>query len=281
MAAGIQSLSEQQIALFRKEGRGAGEGADYVPGQAQRDMSGIGRLRRFACARCGGRQIVLASDVELSVFLDEYWDPCTRDLHEYMPLIDVAKTVQLAGILGAGHPELSDGSPAMLMTSLMVCKRRAGSYKWEAIDVVSSPDAQREPSDENRIKGEYWKRLGVAHRVVHSRGLNSPRARHLWFLFNVAELIVNRGLSQEQRLAQRAVLERLRLRQGVTLLAVCHAAADARGIPRSACVAAMHELIALRIVECSLDVPVLLSQKRQDSRVRLSFERLKNRKVPS
>ncbi|MFL9933753.1 hypothetical protein P0D88_32160 [Paraburkholderia sp. RL18-103-BIB-C] len=270
MAARIQSLSEQQIDLFQKEGRGTGDGADYVAGRDLRDMSGIGRLRRFACTRCGGRQIVLPSDAELSMFLDEHWDPCTRDLHEHFPLIDVEKTMLLAEILGVRHPKLRDGSPAILMTSLMVSKRKAGSYKWQAIDIVSSREAQHTPSDANRIKSEYWRRLGVDHRIEYSTGLDSHKSKHLWNLFNIAESIANRGLSDSQRLAQQAVLKRLSRRQvigqlkihaGSTLLTLCHEAADTNGIARAACVAAMHELIALGIVECSLDIPVLLSQK--------------------
>ncbi|MGF6810890.1 hypothetical protein OKW30_006082 [Paraburkholderia sp. Clong3] len=269
LAAGRQSLSEQRIALFEKEGRGTGHGATYVPGRALRDMPGAGRLHRFACSRCGGRQIVLPSDVEFAVFLLEYWDPFTLDLQEHFPLLEVEKTMWLATLLGVTHPRLRDGSPAILMTTLMVSKRSAGGPRWVAIDVVSSHEAQRSPSDANRIKSEYWRRRGIEHRIEYSTGLNSHKAMHLSSLFNVAESIVNHGISRSQRSAQRAVLNQLKVRTGSSLLVLCHQAADANGLARAACVAAMRELIALGIVECSFDVPVLLSQKRRDVRLRL------------
>ncbi|GJH03943.1 hypothetical protein [Paraburkholderia terrae] len=44
-------------------------------------------------------------------------------------------------------------------------------------------------------------------------------------------------------------------------------AADANGIARAQCVAAVHELIALGIVECSLDILILVLQKRRNIRV--------------
>ncbi|WP_429353973.1 hypothetical protein [Paraburkholderia sp. 32] len=184
-------------------------------------------------------------------------------------MLEVEKTMWLAELLDVRHPKLRDGSPAILMTSLLVSKRRAGDHRWLAIDVVSSPKAPTSPSDANRIKGEYWRRLGIDHRIEYSSGLNSHKAMHRGSLFNVAESIVNHGISRAQRSAQRAVLNQLKGRAGSTLLALCHEAADANGLARPACVAAMRELIALGIVECSFDVPVLLSQKRRDVRVRL------------
>jgi len=272
MAAGKQSLSEQRIALFRKEGRGTGQGSAYVPGRALRDMPGAGRLHRFACSRCGGRQIVLPSDVELAAFLLEYWDPLTVDLQEHFPILEVEKTIRIAELLGLRHPALRDGSPAILMTSLMVSKHSAGGPRRLAVDVVSSLEVQRSPSDANQIKREYWRRLGIDHRIEYSTGLNSYKAMHLESLFNVAESIVNHGISHTQRSAQRAVLNQFKKRAGSTLLALCHEAADANGLERPVTVAAMRELIALGIVECSFDVPVLLTQKTRDVRVRPSLD---------
>lgn len=268
MAAAEQSLSEQRIALFRKEGRGTGQGSAYVPGRALRDMPGAGRLHRFVCSRCGVRQIVLPSDVELAAFLLEYWDPLTSDLREHFPILEVDRTIRIAELLDVRHPALRDGSPTILMTSLMLSKHSAGGHRQLAVDVVSSLEAQRSPSDANQIKREYWRRLGIDHRIEYSSGLNSYKAMHMNSLFNVAESIVNHGISRVQRSAQRAVLNQFKRRAGSTLLALCHEAADANGLARPITVAAMRELIALGIVECSFDVPVLLAQKTRNVRVR-------------
>ncbi|MFM0304747.1 TnsA endonuclease N-terminal domain-containing protein [Paraburkholderia sediminicola] len=268
MKRDIQTLSERQKALFLKEGRGIGDGPDYVPGRTLRELRGIGRMHRFACIRCGGRQIVLPSDMALSVFLEEHWDPATSDLKDHYPLCDVEQTRRIAEKLGLRHPSLTDGSPAILITSLLVCKQQAGELKLYAVDIASWRAAGHTPTSAARqIKEEYWRRLGVPYRVAYSEGLNSDRAKHLWNLYNIAERVMSRGLTEEEKALQRAVLARCRLRRETTLLDVCHRTADKHGISRADCVAAMRRLIAMRLIDCSLDVPVLLVQPLRDTQI--------------
>jgi hypothetical protein len=259
--------SERQQGMFQRERRGLGDGHEYVPGRARREMGPMGRLRRFACTRCGGRQIALSSDATLAAFLQEHWDPATCDLKEYYPLLDVAKTQQIAVSLDVRHPSLTDGSPAILITSLLVCRHIGGEYQWNAIDIASSRSTSCEPSAAQVIKAEYWLRAGVPYRIAHTDGLNSSRVKHLWDLFNVAEGILSRGLTDAEQNAQQAIVRRFRSGRDVTLIAVCHGAAAADGMSRAECVAAMRRLIALRMIECSLDVPELLAQPRREARL--------------
>lgn len=260
--------SDKQRLLFQKEGRGRGDGANYVPGRTLRDLRGIGRLHRFACARCGGRQIVLPSDSMLSVFLDEHWDPATCDIKEYCPQLDVEETMRIARSLAVRHPTLRDGSPAMLITDLLVCRVVGGDFQWTAIDISSSRGARSTAlSAARQIKAEQWRRSGVRYRVAYSSGLNSHRAIHLWHLYNIAERVLISGLTDIERHTQRVVMERFRSGTDTTLLEVCHGAAGAQHLQRADCIAAMRRLIAMRMIECSLDVPVLLAQPRRDARI--------------
>lgn len=268
MRSGLRTESERQRRLFQKERRGSGDGREYVPARAPREMAGGGRLHRFACTRCGRRQIVLPSDGILAVFLDEEWDSETCELKEYFPHLEVEKTLQIAKSLGVKHPALRDGSPALLVTTLLVYKQANNQFRRTAIDISSSRSKQCDfPSASRQIKAEFWRQAGVSYRIVYSDGLNSHRAKHLWDLFNVRERVLVRGLTDDERDAQDAVLRRFRARKDATLLDVCREAAYARGIPRADCVAAMRRLIALRLIECSLDVPVLLAQPRSGARI--------------
>ncbi|MCA8348510.1 PDDEXK family nuclease [Burkholderia cepacia] len=267
MTVKIDRLSDLKRERYCGERRGSGDGRDYVPGLTLREMGGVGRLRRFACTRCGGRQIVLSSDLILAVFVEEHWDPATCDLKEYFPLLDFETTVQIAEVIGVRHPTLRDGSPAILTTGLLVCKHREGKYQWHAIEIVSSREESSTPAAALRIKQEYWRRLGVQARVERSDGLNSHRAKHLWNLFNVAEQVMLRGLSEAEKFAQRTILGQFSSSRDATLLRLCHRVADAHGLARADCIAAMRRLIALRLIECSLDVPVLLAQSCHSARV--------------
>src|SRR5690349_2765154 len=268
MKSGNQTQSEKQRLLFAKECRGSGEGGGYIPGRSLRDMGGLGRIHRFACTRCGGRQIVLPSDMALSVFLEEHWDPATYELKEHYPLLDVDETLRLAGELGLKHPMFSDGSPKMLITDLVVSKQIAGTDEKHAIDIVSSrrPNQARILAS-RAIKQEYWRRLGIPYRVAASDGLNGERAKHLWDLFNIGEQVLTRGITGDERDAQLAILKRFKQGKDQTLLELCHTTARAREIARSDCVAALRRLIATHLIECSLDVTVLLEQPLRGARI--------------
>ncbi|MET3620229.1 hypothetical protein [Burkholderia ambifaria] len=211
---------------------------------------------------------MLSSDMILSVFLEEHWNFFTLDIKEYYPLIDIERTQWIAELMELRHPKLRDGSPAMLTTSLLVCRQEADEIQWHAIEIVSSRLARNAPlSAATQIKQEYWRRLGVSFRVVYSEGLNSHRARHLWNLFNIGERVIARGLTGDEMAVQRAILERFRVAKDATLLELCHRTAALNGLGRGDCVAAMWRLIAVRVVECSLDVPELLAQPCRGARI--------------
>ncbi|VWB62020.1 Transposon Tn7 transposition protein TnsA [Burkholderia lata] len=264
------SKSDLRRERMRQERRGLGDGGEYVPGLTQREMGSIGRAHRFVCTRCGGRQIALPSDMALAVFVEEHWDQRTCDLKEYFPHIDVESTVKIAQGLGVRHPVFSDGSPAILTTDLLVCRRKEDRYQWSAIEVMSARAEISDPSVKFLIKQEYWRKLGVSMRIVRSDGLNSNRAKHLWYLFNVAEEFLLRGLTEDMRITQNTILRELSSARDATLLQFCHRVADLHGFARRDGVAAIRRLIALRLVECSLDVPNLLAQSLRGIKVCLN-----------
>lgn len=262
-APGVRDdLSTRLRRRFEKEGRGQGDGASYVPGRNQHELSrSRGRMHRFACARCGGRQVVLPSDQALSTFLLEHWDGATCDLHEYFPLLDVGETVQLAARLGVRHPRLADGSPAILVSDLTVCRQSADGFSWSAMDTVPARSgAARHAGPRLMIIGEVWRRAGIPWRLVRSAGLNDLRSMSLWQLFGYAEEIIAWGLTDDERHARDAVCRQIRGRSCGTVREACAAAAVHARMPIADCIRAMLQLFATREVECRLDVPDLLGQ---------------------
>jgi hypothetical protein len=255
-----RSLSEMARARFARERRGTGERGSYVPGRTLRELRGIGRMHRFSSSRCGGRQIALPSDLVLATFLEEHWDRQTCELREYFPLLDVEETARIARRTGLQHPSFDDGSPRILCTDLLVCRRVSDSYVWTAIQVVSARHRDQEVSPAYRIRNEYWRRAGVDSRISYSSGLNSPRARNLWLLFGYGEQLVAYRLNARERVAQEAVIRRLRRHTDMRIKDACDAAARESGLTSGECVRAVLQLIASRKVECCLDAAVLLNQ---------------------
>lgn len=264
---GDSSLSEKAIARFTKEGRGTGEWGAYVPGRTFRELRGVGRMHRFSCRRCGGRQIALPSDLALATFLEEHWDRRTRDLREYFPLMGVDETERIARSIGVNHPTYSDGSPRILTTDLLVCKLESDDYCWTALRSVSVLDRADRVSSEWLIIQEFWRRAGVASRTAHSTGLNSFRVRNLWLLFGFGEQLAEYGLDGREQYAQEAVIRRLRCRSDSRVSDACGAVARASGLTRAECARAVLQLIASHAIECRLEAPLLLEQPTRSIRI--------------
>jgi hypothetical protein len=261
MAIENMTMSEQALSRFVKEGRGQGEGSTYVPGLTFRELRGVGRMHRFSSTCCGGRLIHLPSDLALATFLEEHWHPDACGFKEYFPHLDVDETVRIAKLIGAKHPVFEDGSPKVLITDLLVCRRVANRYLWSAVHTIGAQHGLRELAPSDRIKEELLKRKGIASRISFSRGMNSYRVRNLWFLFEYGEQIMAHGLDDQDRAAQRMILHRLRERRDIQMVDACRAVARSSSFTCAACVRAAIQLIAAKTIECSLDVPALLAQR--------------------
>jgi hypothetical protein len=260
MAEDTATLSEKQQARFARERRGTGEGCEYVPGLTFREMRGVGRMHRFACSRCGGRQIVMPSDLMLATFLTEHARRTTCDLKDHFPVIDVEETVKIARSMGVSHPAFADKSPRILITGLLVCSSIGDRYEWKAIDTMSARPDGTQAGRGHAIIREYWRRRGISWQLARSNGLNDVRTRNLWHLFQLAEQMAAYGLDDQELVAQDALRQRLRARVYGTLLEACSAAAHASGLHKDNCVRAALQMIATGAIECALDVPVLIAQ---------------------
>ncbi|MBN3825270.1 hypothetical protein G3O00_16815 [Burkholderia sp. Ac-20384] len=270
-------LSQKNRDRYIKEGRGTGEMSTYVPGRTLSELRGIGRLHRFCCSRCGGRQVVLASDLILSTFLKRHWDRRTQELREYYPVLDVDETARIARFLGVKHPTYRDRSPCILITDLMVSKIDSRGCKWVAIESVSVCRRSIEASVKRLILEEYWRRRGIPLRTEYSAGLNDFYARNLWQLFGISEQLLAYGLGERERIVQEAVSRRLRCCSYTWILDACFYVASECDFTRAECVRAALQLIASRRIACPLDVPLLLNQPASSVRISSGQQEIRHR----
>ncbi|MGF6414855.1 hypothetical protein [Paraburkholderia sp. MM5482-R1] len=256
------TLSEKLVARLAKERRGEGSGASYVPGLTQRQIArGVGRMHRFCCTRCGGRQIILGSDAELATFLLAHWNPQTCDLNEYVPLTDPAETESIALRLGIAHPRMRDGSPSVLRTGLMALRKTDKGHAWTAFDTLACQlDPARAAPDSMRIVSEYWRQRGVSWQLNRSGGFNDCRVRNLWQLFPHSEYMLTASPDADDQVQQDALLAELRRCRYRSLREACHAAARATGRPLGDGVRAGLQLLATRRIVGRIDLPDLLLQ---------------------
>lgn len=84
MARRKYSVDEALIARYRKEGRGTGFGADYLPWLEIGDVPSLGRSHRLRGAKTG-RVHHFLSDIEVALFYVLDWHDAVSDIREQYP----------------------------------------------------------------------------------------------------------------------------------------------------------------------------------------------------
>ncbi|CAO3417827.1 TnsA endonuclease N-terminal domain-containing protein [Azospirillum doebereinerae] len=125
MARRRYSFDEDRIALFHKEGRGKGRGADYKPWLTVQDVPSTGRTHRLRGLKTG-RQHHLLSDIEWRLFLLFDWADAVEDIREQFPL-DRTVTRRIANEMGVRHPtDSATNAPVVMSTDLVIDVIRDG-----------------------------------------------------------------------------------------------------------------------------------------------------------
>ncbi|KAA1057044.1 TnsA endonuclease N-terminal domain-containing protein [Azospirillum argentinense] len=156
MARRRYAFDEDKIALFHKEGRGKGRGADYKPWLTVQDVPSSGRTHRLRGLKTG-RQHHLLSDIEWRFFLLFDWADNVEDIREQFPL-DRATTRRIADETGVRHPTDSATKVHVVMTTdLVVDVVRDGRLVTLARTVKPSGElAKPRTLEKLEIERRYW-----------------------------------------------------------------------------------------------------------------------------
>lgn len=161
MARRRYSFDEDKIALFHKEGRGKGRGADYKPWLTVQDVPSLGRTHRLRGLKTG-RQHHLLSDIEWRFFLLFDWADDVEDIREQFPL-DRAVTKRIAGEMGVRHPtDPTTKVPVVMTTDLVVDAVRDGRLVTLARTVKPAAElAKPRILEKLEIERRYWAERGI------------------------------------------------------------------------------------------------------------------------
>jgi hypothetical protein len=161
MARRRYSFDEDKIALFHKEGRGRGRGADYKPWLTVQDVPSSGRTHRLRGLKTG-RQHHLLSDVEWRLFLLFDWADTVEDIREQFPL-DRAVTRRIADEIGVRHPtDPATKTPVVMSTDLVIDVIRDGRVVTLARAVKPSSElAKLRILEKLEIERRCWVEQGI------------------------------------------------------------------------------------------------------------------------
>ena len=161
MARRRYSFDEDKIALFHKEGRGKGRGADYKPWLTVQDVPSQGRVHRLRGLKTG-RQHHLLSDIEWRHFLLFDWADDVEDIREQFPL-DRNVTRQIADEMCVRHPtDPTTKAQLVMSTDLVVDVIRDGRLVTLARAIKPSTElAKPRTLEKLEIERRYWVEQGI------------------------------------------------------------------------------------------------------------------------
>ncbi len=181
--------SEAVNRRLREEGRGKGEGADYVPWLLCDDFPSKGRSHRIPDPY-NHRIHHFFSDLEARYYYYLCWSKRILDVREQYPL-SPERTLAIADRLGVKHPRNKDGSLFVMTTDfLLTVHTEDDNEKYLARSVKRREDIM---SDNKRLKEKlqieatYWISLGVEWKIVTEESFSrtmADNAKHLLSRYN-------------------------------------------------------------------------------------------------
>jgi hypothetical protein len=183
MPKGRRLTTDRSIAQWVKEGRGSGEGIDYMPWLTIQDVPSRGRCHRVKGWK-HGRVHHLLSDLEYYVFLIFEWARRVIDIREQFPLLPLEETLHIAERIGVRHPTDPRTRHPVVMTTDMLLTVSVGLQRDYVPIAVKYEDELLKPRVLEKLEIErlYWEARGKVLGIPTERRVPTEFVRNVrWF----------------------------------------------------------------------------------------------------
>lgn len=179
-----------------KEGRGQGEGMEYLPWLTIHDFPSRGYAVRMK-GRTIPREYHLMSRLERDYFICLDWSENVVDIREQYPL-RLSDTLFIAEDAGITHPvDPASHFPVVMTTDFLITTK---DNSFLARTVKPSSDLQKPRVMEKfEIERRYWKSKGIDWKIITEKQINSRKAANIRWLYG--------GASPETLISDDAVRE--------------------------------------------------------------------------
>lgn len=152
---------------FLKEGRGRGEGKDYLPWVRVQDVPSRGFSSRIKGWKTARIHHVL-SNYELYTFLVGEWSRLIVDIREQYPLLELEETLAIAKRCGVRHPtDPKTRYPIVMTTDFLFTLLLDGQRVLHACTFKHSKDlAHKRTREKMEIEKRYWRERGVNWKII-------------------------------------------------------------------------------------------------------------------
>lgn len=201
--------NDNTIKRLIKEGRGSGEGANYLPWIRVQNISSNARSTRLKSVKTG-RLHHLLSDIEYYLFLFLDWSIDVTDIREQFPL-DRDITRALAMEMGIEHPIYTTSKIDTIMTTdFFITKGSGPDRKYVAINGKLSHDLNDfRVIEKLALQHAYHTGLGIEHYICTEQSIDITIGKNLERLW-MAQPRPGEAMSREDFLEyEKRVLESL------------------------------------------------------------------------
>ncbi len=180
MASKKSAISNAKYDRWIKEGRGAGQNADYKPWLTVRDFPSKGRVHRVF-GHMSQRTHHLFSDLELAVFLLLEWHSEVTQVREQFPLqIDVTR--QLSIDAGIKHPNIS-GNEMYMSTDFLVDSTSKSEPKFALQAKYANTINDSRTVEKLELERQYWKTKSVPWYLITEREIPEIILKNIQWLY--------------------------------------------------------------------------------------------------
>ncbi|MCM3571198.1 TnsA endonuclease N-terminal domain-containing protein [Neobacillus mesonae] len=175
------SWSKEKLARYLKEGRGQGEGANYLPWRYTYEYSSKGRVCRLFGLKTK-RIHHLQSDNQYRAFLLFEFNSDVTDIRESYPLLDVLEVIDNKEDLRFDKFADKETKEPFVMTTnfLLTVKDANGKEKYVARTVKNTTELKRKITFEKlEIERRYWLEKNIDWKVITEKQLPRQFAKNI------------------------------------------------------------------------------------------------------
>lgn len=257
MARKNTGLTKTSIKRRRKEGRGRGEGSEYMPWMTVRDTPSNGQANRPLGWKTGRvHQFFSINELRYFYFLE--WSPIVSDIREQFPLWPLEETQEIASDLGLKHPQ-PPGGGLVIMTSDFRITLRDGT------DVVRTVKPAADLNNERvlqkfDLEREYWRRHDVDWGIIVAEDIPLTVAKNVEWLHTYRSsdgLILD---PQDQPEVVLHLTEQVHANTEEALASITSRCDDQLALPPHTCLAVARHLLATQQWDIDIIVPINISR---------------------
>lgn len=264
--------TKSKLNRYIKEGRGQGEGANYIPWIKTNEFSSKGRATRIYGIKTN-RIHHLHSDNQLRAFLIFEWSDRVIDIRESYPLLDLMEAVDKKDDLRLDKfVDKETGEPYVLTTNFLITTRNEhGQIEYFARAVKNYSELHRKSTIEKfEIERRYWLAKGIDWKVITNRELNKQFCKNIEW---VRETLIqeSKGTSEIKKLSEELIFYLISSQQ-IRLKDLLKQFEGTNSLEAGTGLYIFRYLVARKIIQINMKEKVDMNKKAKDIILKLNYE---------